>query len=226
MGNLVSQETCSHFVEEGKLGKGSFGEVKLVYRKKDTGRILYALKEIPYGGFFTNSTKEMIAKEISVQQGFNHPNVTNLQSFWYEKGTLYGGKGYILLEYCSEGCTRDFAPHGAVPMKWWYFVNEILDDFRLFNVCNVLRNCFWNLHCNWSFAIQMLSALEYVHARKVIHRDLKLENILISCKNPNKLEVVFKLTDFGVSVGRNEEMATIASKLRTSNLNNNDSIRT
>lgn len=40
---------------------------------------------------------------------------------------------------------------------------------------------------------QILKGLEYIHSKKMIHRDLKLENILI-----DKNEVV-KITDFGWS---------------------------
>lgn len=40
---------------------------------------------------------------------------------------------------------------------------------------------------------QILKGLEYIHSKKMIHRDLKLENILI-----DKDEVV-KITDFGWS---------------------------
>ena len=44
------------------------------------------------------------------------------------------------------------------------------------------------------FLLQMLDALEYLHTRAgVVHRDMKLENILIDDN------VTFKLIDFGLS---------------------------
>jgi serine/threonine protein kinase len=43
--------------------------------------------------------------------------------------------------------------------------------------------------------LQMAQGLEYIHSQGLIHRDVKPENILISCDNP----AVIKWADFGMS---------------------------
>ena len=42
----------------------------------------------------------------------------------------------------------------------------------------------------------LISAIEYIHSHNIVHRDLKLENILLSNKND---PLSLKIIDFGIS---------------------------
>ena len=46
------------------------------------------------------------------------------------------------------------------------------------------------------FMRTFIETLEYLHSHKIVHRDLKLENILISCKSS---EIEFKIIDLGLA---------------------------
>jgi len=76
---------------------------------------------------------------------------------------------YIVIEYCSGGELFDRVKNNS-------------DGFSEKEAAGYLR--------------QLLSALSYLHARQIVHRDLKAENLLFENE---KIDANMKLIDFGVS---------------------------
>lgn len=72
----------------------------------------------------------------------------------------------------------------------YYIVQEYAKQGTLLSYVNLRRNV-PESQCKIFFS-QIISALEYLHNMKIIHRDLKAENILLDC-NYN-----IKLIDFGL----------------------------
>ena len=85
---------------------------------------------------------------------------------------------------------------GAFPQNHkFYIVMEFADKGTLAN-----QNMDWNEKRIWEFLTQMASALNYLHQERIIHRDVKPDNILcITESHEDKKEVTFKLSDFGTA---------------------------
>ena len=86
--------------------------------------------------------------------------------------------------------------------KKFYFVQEYLSGGGLFD--SLIQNVGFTEHASATIIRQILSAVAYLHSKKIAHRDIKPENILF--ESNDALNV--KLLDFGNSrkMGENEAM--------------------
>jgi len=74
-----------------------------------------------------------------------------------------------------------------------FIVMELMEGGELYEEI-VKRKSFTEKDASF-IMFQLLSALEYLHERDIVHRDLKLENLLLT--KPESLDI--KLADFGLS---------------------------
>ena len=155
------------------LGKGSFGEVFLT--KKVKGTELYATKRMDRADYEKPDNHKRLINEISILKALKHPNIIRLIEVKKTKSHIY-----IVTEFCNGG---DLSGTLNTYMKIYQkpFSEEIVQHFMR----------------------QILSALNYLHRNHIIHRDLKLENILLNFPtkedktNLNLLKAQAKLIDFG-----------------------------
>ncbi|NXE66173.1 NEK11 kinase, partial [Calcarius ornatus] len=146
-----------------KLGNGSFGSVYLVNDKKaKQGEELKVLKEISVGNLKPNETVEANL-EAQLLSKLDHPAIVKFYASFVERDSFC-----IITEYC-EG--------GDLDCK----IQEYRDSGKMFTQSQVI---------DWF--IQLLLGVNYMHERRILHRDLKAKNIFLK-------DNLLKIGDFGVS---------------------------
>ena len=148
-----------------KIGQGTFGEV-FKARNKET-RALVALKKV-----LMENEKEgfpiTALREIKILQLLKHDNVVNLQEICRSKASQYN-------RFKST----------------FYLVFDLCDHDLAGLLCNV--NVKFNLGEIKKVMQQLLNGLYYIHSNKILHRDMKAANILITKSG------LLKLADFGLA---------------------------
>ena len=158
---------------EKNIGKGAFGEVFLT-TKKGTSK-LFAAKQIDREFFDNQTTQKYFLNEVYILQKLNHPNIVHFETLKKTKQNIY-----IIMEYCNGGelskALEDHIEKTGKP-----FSQEVVQHLMK----------------------QIISAFKYIHEKGIIHRDIKLQNILLNYdtnedkKNKNLMKATIKIIDFG-----------------------------
>lgn len=123
----------------------------------------YVVKEINISKM-TKSEKDEALREARVLSKLQHPNIITYKESFIQHGNLH-----IVTDYCEGGDLSSKIRRNA--LKMCYFTeDDILDWF-----------------------VQICLALKYVHEQKILHRDIKCQNIFITRGN------IVKLGDFGIA---------------------------
>ena len=156
-----------------RLGKGSFGEVFLTSKAGHTQ--YYATKKIPKSIADSENVKKYFKNEITILSEINHKNIMKLIEIKQSKDNYY-----LVCELCNGGS-----------------LNDCLDKYRKMN-----RRPFTEEIVQYLMR-QIIEAIKYLHGCHILHRDLKLDNILVNFDNDqdkinmNMLGAQVKIIDFG-----------------------------
>lgn len=146
------------------LGKGATCKVTLMARKGSPGE-LYAVKEFrgKSGRESQEEYEKKIKSEYSIAKSLHHPNIVETVRLCTDHG-----RWNHVMEYCAEGDLFGLVEKGYLKQE-----ARMVD-----------RHCLFK---------QLVQGVNYLHSNGIAHRDIKLENLLIT--RDSKL----KITDFGVS---------------------------
>jgi serine/threonine protein kinase len=170
-----------NLILEKLLGKGSFGEVHLTKITGDSK--LYATKVYDRERIENTEAFKYLTNEINIMHNLNHPNIVKFIQVKKTKKHYY-----IVMEYCNGGELEKALE--KYQLKYGKpFSEEIVQ--------HLMR--------------QIISAFKYMHANQIMHRDIKLENILVNFESEkdkndlNMMKATVKIIDFGFAckIGKN-----------------------
>ena len=168
------------------LGKGSFGEVFLSTKR---GRSQYfATKKMDRKQADQPGVKKYFENEIKILSSLNHPNIVKLEEVKATKDYYY-----IVMEYINGGSLTDCLK--KYQKKTGKAFPESIVQYLM---------------------LQIVDAIKYIHVRHIIHRDLKLDNIMVSFDNENDknnlnmMRAKVKIIDFGFAINMKGNLASTA----------------
>ncbi|XP_072300525.1 myosin-IIIb [Eucyclogobius newberryi] len=162
------------------IGKGTYGKVYRVTNKKDGSQA--AVKVLDP----INDVDEEIEAEYNILRTLsNHPNVVKFYGMFYKSEKLSGGQLWLILELCNGGSVTELIK--GLLMRGQRLQEPVI-AYILYSA---------------------LLGLQHLHNNRIIHRDVKGNNILLTTDGG------VKLVDFGVS-----------AQLSTARLRRNTSVGT
>ena len=158
------------------LGKGSYGEVYLSLNQN--AKKLFATKKVKRKKADDEMTK-YFKNEINILRILNHPNIVKLEEIKMDENNYY-----IVMEYINGGALSDYLNKYKEKYHAKAFPEEIVQYLMK----------------------QIIDALIYIHDLNIIHRDLKLENIMVNFDSEkdeeelNMMKAKIKIIDFGFAI--------------------------
>ena len=163
------------------IGKGSFGTVYLT-SIDGKGDIYFATKVIKKSVADSPKVKKYFLNEIQILKEIKHKNIMKLIELKQSEENYY-----LVCELCNGGSLH-------------HCINKYLKMYRKPFSEEIVQY----------LMKQIIEALQYLHNNHIIHRDLKLENILVHFKNPNDKNILnmygaqIKIIDFGFATHQNK----------------------
>ena len=142
-----------------EIGKGSASNVYLAVNEKTNE--LFAIKQISFEKITDKSSMENFKRELKLLNSFNNENIIKILGIEKTKNNIY-----LVLEYCNGGNLMEYKKY------YEYHYKKQMNELYIQKILK-----------------QIINGLEYMHHKKIVHRDIKLDNIVINfSKFPKKLK--------------------------------------
>lgn len=113
---------------------------------------------------FSKKERAAVIKEMEVQQKLKHPNIVRFRGAFYTDNTSIN----IVMDYCPDGDLGERIKRQ--------------------------KGCLFDERTIMDWFVQMCAGLAYMHGQKIMHRDVKAQNIFLA-----RGGVHLKIGDFGIS---------------------------
>ena len=138
------------------IGKGASADVYLSI--DDKKKQLVAVKCMPKAKLNPERGEINLRRELEILHKMKHPNIVAIKNYFENSNNHY-----VVLEYCNGGDLFSYSKKYIAENK--HPLNEVY-------IQKILQ--------------QLAPAMEYMHSNNIIHRDIKLQNILLNFNNvPN-----------------------------------------
>ena len=142
-----------------EIGKGTTGTVYEAV--DDSNGKKYAIKSIPSAKLENKRILENFKRELKLLYGLNHNNIIKIAGI--EKTV---NNTYLALEFCNGGNLYEYLA---------YYKHKFSGPLPEDQVQFIVK--------------QIINGLEYMHKNKIVHRDIKLENILLNFNSINNIHL-------------------------------------
>lgn len=149
------------------LGRGTFGEAWLVMSRISNRS--YVMKELT-SATWDGREKEQAQSEINILSSCNHVNIIRYNGSYLVKQGLQEEKILIIMEFADADDLAKVVKKQREVLKQHLPEEQILSWF-----------------------VQITFALQYIHKKNILHRDLKTQNIFLTSQR------LVKIGDFGIS---------------------------
>ena len=141
------------FVEIEYIDEGSYGKVYKTVDKETREELAAKILKEPINSI-SNDDLIFLSREVNLNSGMNHPSVLKHIGF-SPIGFNKSPNPVIIMQYCKNGPLKKFIKNKNQHNGCWNDTQKLISIFGI------------------------ASGMRYLHAHNIIHRDLKLDNILL-----------------------------------------------